>query len=125
LSTQYADFNPLPPHVYAVTAAPGSVRAWVFHKRQSDRLAFTNGALRVVLYDLREHSPTFGRLNVLDVGAENKLQLTIPPFVVHGVQNRGAGAATFINMPTRAYDPSYPDKSRLPYDHPGIPYRFE
>lgn len=113
------------PHVYHVTAAARSVRAWVYHKRQHDRLAYTQGHLRVVLYDLRPDSPTHGVLNVIDVGAANKVMLTIPPFVVHAVQNLGDEDACFVNMPTRAYDPSNPDKSRLPKDHPGIPYRFE
>jgi dTDP-4-dehydrorhamnose 3,5-epimerase len=112
------------PHVYWVTAEAGSIRAWVYHKRQSDRLACTNGDIRVVLYDLRPDSPTHGKLNILDVGAANRVTLTIPPFVVHGVHNRGKHAATFVNMPTHEYDPAHPDKSRLPFDHPGIPYRF-
>jgi len=113
-----------PPHVYWVTAEAGSIRAWFYHKRQIDRLAYTNGDLRVVLYDLRPGSPTHGQLNIVDVGSANKVLLTIPPFLIHGVQNRGKQAATFVNMPTRAYDPAQPDKSRLPFDHPGIPYRF-
>ncbi|WP_457940283.1 dTDP-4-dehydrorhamnose 3,5-epimerase family protein [Mesorhizobium sp. 10J20-29] len=112
------------PHVYWVTAAPGSIRAWVYHKRQYDRLAYTNGDIRVVLYDIRPGSPTHGQLNILDVGEANNITLTIPPFVIHGVHNRGSQTATFINMPTRAYDPSRPDKSRVRFDHPGIPYRF-
>ena len=124
LSQHYAPFE-IVPHVYQVTTAPGSVRAWVYHKRQHDRLAYTNGDIRVVLYDLRPGSPTHGKLNVLDVGSGNKVLLVIPPFVVHGVQNRGDSDAAFMNMPTRAYDPADPDKSRLPWDHPGIPYRFE
>jgi glutamate dehydrogenase (NAD(P)+) len=66
-----------------------------------------------------------GSLNVIDAGEANKLQLTIPPFVVHAVQNPTDEDAIFVNMPTRAYDPAHPDKSRLPKDHPGIPYRFE
>lgn len=113
------------PHVYLVTAAPRSVRAWVYHKRQHDRLAYTHGTLRVVLYDLRPESPTHGVINVLDVGAANKLMVTIPPFVVHAVQNTGDEEALFVNMPTRAYDPANPDKSRIPWDHSGIPYQFE
>ena len=112
------------PHVYLVTAEPGSVRAWVFHRRQSDRLAFTNGDFRVVLYDLRPESRTFGVLNVLDLGGANRIQLTIPPFVVHGVQNRGTTAASFVNMPTNAYHEATPDKARLAQNHPGIPYVF-
>ena len=111
-------------HVYQVHAEAGSIRAWVYHKRQWDRLAFTMGAVRVVLFDLRPGSPTHGRLNVLEVGEANPAQLDIPPGVVHGIQNVGPTATTFVNMPTRAYDPAQPDKSRLPVDHPGIPYRF-
>jgi dTDP-4-dehydrorhamnose 3,5-epimerase len=114
-----------PPHVYLVTTAPHSVRAWVYHKRQSDRLAYTNGDIRIVLYDLRPQSRTYGQLNVINAGAANMLLLTIPPFVVHGVQNLGAEAAFFVNMPTRAYDPAHPDKSRLPRDYPGIPCRCD
>ncbi len=113
------------PHVYLVETAPRSVRAWVYHKRQNDRLAYTNGHLRIVLYDLRPESPTYKVLNVIDAGEANKILLTIPPFVVHGVQNPTDTPAYFVNMPTRAYDPARPDKSRLPVDHPGIPYRFE
>jgi len=113
-----------PPHVYLVSAEAGSIRAWVYHKRQFDRLAYTNGDLRVVLYDLREDSPTYEKLKVLDVGAANKILLTIPPYVVHGIQNRGRSTATFINMPTTVYDPKHPDKSRIPFDHPGIPYKY-
>ncbi|MGF7008961.1 dTDP-4-dehydrorhamnose 3,5-epimerase family protein [Aminobacter sp. BE322] len=112
------------PHVYWVSAEAGSIRAWVYHRRQSDRLAYTNGDIRVVLYDLRKGSPTYKKLNVLDVGAVNKVLLTIPPHVIHGVHNRGSTVASFINMPTNAYDPATPDKSRLRHDHPGIPYRF-
>lgn len=112
------------PHVYLVTAEASSIRAWVYHKRQSDRLAYTNGDIRVVLYDLRTDSPTYQKLNVLDVGAANKMLLTIPPFVVHGVQNRGTAAATFVNMPTNVYDPANPDKSRIRHDDPRIPYTF-
>ncbi len=124
MSTHYGALEPEPPHVYWVTAEPGSVRAWVFHRRQSDRLACTNGSFKVVLYDVRPGSPTYGKLNVLDVGAANRLLVTIPPLVIHGVQNVGDVTASFVNMPTRAYDPANPDKARLPKDHPGVPYSF-
>lgn len=113
------------PHVYLVTAAARSIRAWVYHRRQSDRLAYTMGKLRVVLYDLRPESPTYQAINVIDAGAANQILLTIPPLVVHAVQNLTDADTCFVNMPTNAYDPANPDKSRLAFDHPGIPYRFE
>jgi len=112
------------PHVYLVQAAPGSVRAWVYHKRQFDCLAYTNGSFKIVLHDLRPDSPTYLKVNVLEAGAANKIQLRIPPFVAHGVKNCGPEEAFFINMSTRAYDPADPDKARLPKEDPRIPYAF-
>lgn len=111
-------------HAYQVFAEPGSVRAWVLHRWQEDRLAFTNGMFRVVLYDIRPDSPSYGQVDVLELGAQRKVMLTIPRFVVHGVQNFGSTEANFVNLPTNVYDPGNPDKFRLPPDHPGIPYRF-
>ncbi len=112
-------------HVYQVFAEPGSVRAWVYHKRQFDRLAYTNGEFDVVLYDIRADSATKGMINVIRAGEKNPCLIRIPPYVVHGVCNRGKERASFVNMPTRRYDLSNPDKSRLPKDDPRIPYRFE
>jgi len=124
LTTSDGDIEPIV-HVYQVIAAPRSVRAWVYHKRQSDRLVFTQGKFRIVLFDIRPGSPTLHRLNVFEFGEACPSRLVIPPFVAHGVQNLGQEACSFVNHPTRAFDPAWPDKSRLPKDHPGIPYRFE
>ena len=112
-------------HAYLVTAAPGSVRAWVFHERQADRLAITDGDIVAVLYDLREDSPTHGALVELELGAAAPGLLRIPPGVVHGVWNRGDRDAIFVNMPTTVFDLADPDKKRLAIDDPRIPYRFE
>jgi dTDP-4-dehydrorhamnose 3,5-epimerase len=125
LMTALADETRTAPHVYHVRAEPGSIRAWVYHKRQADRLAYVDGKFRLVLYDLRPGSRTHGRLNVLDVGGDNRVLVMIPPYVIHGLHNPGAEPSTFINMPTAPYDPARPDKSRLPYGHPGIPYVFD
>lgn len=112
-------------HVYQVFAAPGSVRAWVYHKRQYDRLAYTDGKFEVVLFDLRAKSATYRMLNVFHLGAAAPSLIRIPPFVVHGVKNMGEAYSSFVNMPTQRYDPAAPDKSRLPQDDPRIPYKFE
>jgi dTDP-4-dehydrorhamnose 3,5-epimerase len=109
-------------HVYQVFAAPGSLRGWVYHEHQHDRLAFTTGRLKVTLHDLREESPTFGNTIAKIFGTEHKVLLTIPPFVAHCVENLGTETATFVNMPTRAYYLSDPDKLRLPVSSGLIPY---
>jgi len=111
-------------HVYQVTASADSIRAWVMHRRQDDRLAFLNGRFRIALYDLRPGSSTAGLLNVFVLGSEQPAVLRIPARVIHGVQNLGE-TATFVNMPTKAYDPGDPDKWRLPSDDPRVPFRFD
>lgn len=111
-------------HVYQVEAKAGSIRGWVYHRHQFDRLAFTRGRIRVALFDMRQDSPTFNKLSVLILGEERPSLLRIPPFVVHAVQNLGEDAI-FINMPTRVYDPRDPDKCRLPIDDPRIPFSFQ
>lgn len=112
-------------HVYQVHARPGSLRAWIYHKKQSDRLCFTNGHFKVVLCDIREDSPTYGRINELFVGADNRLMVTISPLVAHAVQNLGTATSSFVNMPTRPYDHADPDKYRLTADPPLLGYSFD
>jgi dTDP-4-dehydrorhamnose 3,5-epimerase len=111
-------------HVYLVEAKAGSVRAWVYHRRQYDRLAYTQGRFQVVLYDIREESPTFKKLSSIIIGKERPVLLRIPPYVVHGVKNIGNEDSTFVNMPTNIYDPHNPDKSRIAPDDPRIPFSF-
>jgi len=112
-------------HVYRVTAAPGSVRAWVYHKHQEDRLAYTEGHFQIVLFDIRPDSPTRGMLEEHHLGGAHPARLTIPRGVVHGVKNCGSAPASFVNMPTRAYDPAAPDKHRIHYPDPRVPFSFE
>jgi dTDP-4-dehydrorhamnose 3,5-epimerase len=124
LTTRDGPIEPIV-HIYQVAAAPGSVRAWVYHRFQYDRLAFTSGRFEVVLYDLREDSPTMNLLNVFMLGAEQPCLLRIPPLVIHGVRNTSSRWESFVNMPTKAYEPTDPDKCRLPQDDPRIPFKFE
>jgi dTDP-4-dehydrorhamnose 3,5-epimerase len=124
LTTRDGPIEPIV-HVYQVGAAPSSIRAWVFHRHQYDRLAFTMGQFEIALYDIRPGSPTENRLNVFALGAQQPALLRIPPFVIHGVRNASMEWGFFVNMPTTAYYRNSPDKSRLPYGDPRVPYTFD
>jgi dTDP-4-dehydrorhamnose 3,5-epimerase len=123
LTTRDGPIEPIV-HVYQVTAAGGSTRAWVYHRWQHDRLAFVNGRFKIALYDIRPGSPTFSVLNVFVLGQEQPGLLSIPPCVIHGVHNMGGETTIFINLPTRAWDPRTPDKCRLPENDPRVPFSF-
>jgi dTDP-4-dehydrorhamnose 3,5-epimerase len=124
LTTRDGPIEPIV-HVYQVTSMAGSIRAWVYHRKQFDRLAFINGRFKIALYDIRPGSPSANRVNVLVLGSEHPALLRIPPLVIHGVGNIGAETATFVNLPTRAYDPRDPDKCRLRVSDPRMPFRFD
>ena len=94
------------------------------HRHQDDRLFFSAGAFKVVLYDARRGSPTHGVVNVLHPGTHERGLLRIPAGVYHAVCNIGTEEALFVNLPTRPYDHADPDKFRLPRENDVIPYRL-
>jgi dTDP-4-dehydrorhamnose 3,5-epimerase len=112
-------------YVYQATVRPGRVKGWVYHEHQDDRLFVSGGSLKIVLYDLREDSPTKGRINEIFLGDNRRGLVRIPKRVAHAVQNIGLDDASFINMPTRAYRHDNPDKYRISINSDQIPYRFD
>jgi len=111
--------------VYMTTNYPGVVKAWHYHKIQTDNVACVHGMLKVVLYDDRENSPTKGEVNEFFIGAYNPMLVTIPPGVYHGWKNIGEYEAIAVSAPTEAYNYKEPDEYRLPYDDSKIPYNWE
>lgn len=101
-------------------AYPGTIKAFHWHKKQYDMWFFTSGAAQVVLYDLREDSPTHKETNVFYMGETNPMLLSIPPGVAHGYRVLGQNPAALFYHTTEAYDPSNPDEERIPHDDPSI-----
>jgi dTDP-4-dehydrorhamnose 3,5-epimerase len=109
---------------FASVLEPGAISAWHVHERSVDRLFALNGIAKVVLYDARRSSPTFGRVNEFLTGSARHTLVSIPPGVWHGVQNLGHQPLTLVNLPDRAFDYENPDHWRVSPDSPDIPYRF-
>ena len=70
--------------VYCTTAYPGVVKAWHYHKKQTDNFTCVHGMMKVALYDAREDSPTRGNLMEFFVGEKNPILISVPPGVYHG-----------------------------------------
>ena len=49
--------------VYMTTAYPGVVKGWHYHKKQEDNMAVLRGMMKIVLYDARSGSSTFGQVD--------------------------------------------------------------
>ena len=103
---------------------PGAISAWHMHRLKTDHLFVVGGALRAVLYDGRNGSPTRGRVDVFHLSPMRPMLVVIPPEVWHGFEVLGNQAARFVNFFDQAYDYDDPDDWRLPPDTSEIPYRF-
>lgn len=108
--------------VYMTTAYPGVVKAWHFHRKQTDHFVVVRGMAKIVLYDRRDGSPTHGEVNEFFAGEHNPILIQIPPLVFHGFKCISEYEAIIINCPTEVYNYQAPDEHRLPPHSGEIPY---
>lgn len=102
--------------VYMTTAYPGIVKAWHYHKKQSDNFTCVQGKMMLALYDAREKSPTFGEVNEFVLSLEKPKLIHIPKNVYHGFKCIGRQEAIVINVVSRPYNHKNPDEHRVdPY----------
>ena len=100
--------------VYMTTAYPGIVKAWHYHKKQTDNFTCIKGTMRLGLYDGREGSKTFEQVEEYIINIdENPMLIQIPPEVYHGFKCISEDEAMVINVVTVPYDPNNPDEYRL------------
>jgi dTDP-4-dehydrorhamnose 3,5-epimerase len=108
--------------VYMTTAYPGVVKGWHYHKKQYDSMAVVKGMMKIVLYDGRQGSSTYGEVNEIFAGENNPVLVHIPPYVYHGFKCISTEEAIVINTPNDAYNYQEPDEFRVhPHDN-DIPY---
>lgn len=109
---------------YVTTCYPGVVKAWHYHKLQTDHFTCVCGLAKLALYDPRDDSPTKGLVNEFYLGTLNPILVKIPRSVYHGFTAVGNEPATIINFPTHLYSYEKPDEYRLPHNDPSIPYKW-
>ena len=104
---------------------PGVIKAFHWHRRQWDVWFFTAGMAQVVMYDLRETSPTRGETTVLFMGERRPQVVAIPPGVAHGYRVLGSRPAALLYHTTEVYDASRPDEERIDFDDPKINFDWQ
>jgi len=106
--------------VSAALSYPGTIKAFHFHRRQTDLWVPASGMLQVALVDLRPDSPTFGSKNTIFIGSLQPWRVLIPPGVGHGYKVIGETGAMLVYVTDHFYDPQ--DEGRIPYDDSSIQY---
>jgi len=108
--------------VYFTTTYPGVVKAWHYHKKQTDHIYLIKGTAKIALYDSRANWPSHKTVNEVYLGEHCPGLLRIPPGVFHGWMCVSSQEAYIVNIPSEMYNYDEPDEFRLdPHDN-DIPY---
>ena len=99
--------------VYVSATYPGVVKAWHYHRVQTDNFACVAGMIKLVLVDTREKSPTRNLVNEFFLGVHNPLLVQVPHLVYHGWKCISPEPALVINVPDEPYNRAEPDELRL------------
>jgi dTDP-4-dehydrorhamnose 3,5-epimerase len=109
--------------IYFSVVYPGVIKGWHLHKVITLNYAVIRGAIKLVLFDDREGSPTRGELVELFPGEANYCLVTVPPGIWNGFKGVGTEPAVVANCATHPHDPD--EIVRLDPMSPKIPYRWD
>jgi dTDP-4-dehydrorhamnose 3,5-epimerase len=83
--------------------------------------AVISGRAKLVLYDIREDSPTRGTLQEIFLGEDNYVLVQIPPGIANGYKAYGDKMVILANAASEPHDPDEmlrmdPFTDEIPYD---------
>jgi dTDP-4-dehydrorhamnose 3,5-epimerase len=118
-----ADFPVESTQVSAALNYPGIIKAFHFHRFQTDYWVPAAGLFQIALVDLRRGSKTHAAKNTFYLGVLRPWQLLIPPGVAHGYKIIGEQPSVLVYITNRTYDPK--DEGRIAYNDTAIAYDWE
>jgi len=91
--------------IYFSMVYPQAIKAWRLHTTATLNYAVVTGTIRLVLYDQRPQSSTYGIVQVIVTGEKNYVRIKIPPGIVYGFKGLGTVPAIVANCATLPHDP--------------------
>ena len=86
--------------IYFSTVNPGFIKAWHLHKETTLNYACVKGKVKLVLFDDRKDSSTFGRYQELMLSPKDYFLVTIPPFIWNGFKGLDDSESIIANCLT-------------------------
>lgn len=109
--------------VYFSMAYPGIIKGWHLHKKMTQNYCVIEGMIKLVLYDKRKKSKTYGEIQEIFIGEENYCLVQIPPGVVNGYKTIGVKPSILANCSTHPHDPN--EIVRIDPFTEDIPYKWD
>jgi dTDP-4-dehydrorhamnose 3,5-epimerase len=92
--------------VYFSQVNPGVIKGWKLHKKMTQNFTVPVGRIKVVVYDAREQSKSFGEIVEVTLGRPDQYHLLqVPPGVWYAFQNIGEQDALLTNCADMPHDP--------------------
>ncbi len=108
--------------IYFSLVNPGMIKAWKQHLRMTQHFAVPVGKIKLVLYDSREDSSTYGKIDIFEVGEDNYYLIRIPALVWYGFQCLSSTPSLITNCTDLPHDPA--EVLRLDRDTAQIPFKW-
>lgn len=109
--------------IYFSCSWPGAIKAWHIHKSMTINNAVISGSAKLVMYDLREDSPTYKELQEVFLGESNYVLVQMPPGIANGYKSYGDKMVILANCATEPHDPQ--EIIRLDPFTEEIPYNWD
>ena len=105
---------------FSVVSAEDHIKGLHYHLRQEDIwFCPPPSKIKIVLFDVRQASPTFGRTQVVVAGEGQDVVVRIPEGVAHGYRPL-TNPCSLLYVVTKTFDLADPDELRIPWDHPAV-----
>src|SRR5438132_3863591 len=75
--------------IYFSCAWPGAIKAWHVHRSMTVNNAVLSGHAKLVMFDLREDSPTHREFQEVFLGEDNYVLVHMPPGIANGYKAYG------------------------------------
>jgi dTDP-4-dehydrorhamnose 3,5-epimerase len=106
--------------IYFSYVYPKKIKAWHIHKKMTLNYVAAYGKIKLVLYDDRKSSKTFGKIQEIFLSNDSHLLVSVPPLIWNGFSSADDNLAVLANCSDIPHDKM--EISRLDYDDPKFPY---
>jgi dTDP-4-dehydrorhamnose 3,5-epimerase len=114
--------------VYFKKIYPGVINGWHVHETLILNYICLVGMTKLVLYDIRKDSPTYGEIQEIFFGEDNYCLVHIPPGIANGSKGMGTPYSLMVNIASEPHNPELkylridPNSGEIPYDWARLDY---
>jgi dTDP-4-dehydrorhamnose 3,5-epimerase len=108
--------------VYFKKIYSGIINGWHVHETMTLNYLCVEGMMRTVLYDMRDGSPTKGKIQEVYYGDDNYVLLHIPPGVANASESITSSHSLMCNIASEPHNPNLkykridPRSGEIPFD---------